>query len=251
MNNQIPSSESKTKNITLRSILAWIIGFIFLLTGAILVFDDFVTGVMFLISAVIVIPYTYNLIKQKSGISMSATLRTVIIVILFGIAVGVSSAGKKEQVVTNPIQEQKPAVENNVVVATTTPKVETSNVKTTSTPKPTPALSPKPSVSSTIEPVSSETISQKNAVRKAKSYLGYSAFSHDGLVEQLEYEQFSHADAVYGADHSGANWNEQAAKKAKSYMEYSSFSRGGLIDQLIHEKFTREQAEYGANAVDL
>lgn len=100
-------------------------------------------------------------------------------------------------------------------------------------------------------PISSETISQKNAVKKAKSYLGYSAFSHDGLVAQLEYEQFSHADAVYGADNSGANWNEQAAKKAKQYMEYSAFSRGSLIEQLKYEKFTQEQAEYGANAVGL
>jgi len=94
-------------------------------------------------------------------------------------------------------------------------------------------------------------VSQKNAVAKAKSYLGYSAFSYDGLVAQLEYEQFSHADAVYGTDNSGANWNEQAAKKAKSYMEYSAFSRGSLIGQLKFDKFTPAQSEYGANAVGL
>jgi len=100
-------------------------------------------------------------------------------------------------------------------------------------------------------PTPSETVSQKNAVRSAKSYLDFSAFSHDGLVAQLEYEQFSHADAVYGADNSGADWNEQAAKSAKQYMEYSSFSRGSLIDQLLYEKFTQAQAEYGVNAVGL
>ncbi len=116
-------------------------------------------------------------------------------------------------------------------------------LKATNTPVPTQA---KQSV-----PVSNETVSQKNAVKKAKSYLAYSAFSHDGLVAQLEYEQFSNADAVYGADKSGGNWNEQAAKKAKSYMEYSAFSRGSLIEQLKYEKFTQEQAEYGANAVGL
>ena len=102
-----------------------------------------------------------------------------------------------------------------------------------------------------IAPVSGETVSQKNAVKSAKSYLGYTAFSHDGLVAQLEYEKFSHADAVYGADNSGANWNEQAAKSAKQYMEYSAFSRGSLIDQLKYDKFTQEQAEYGATAVGL
>ncbi len=100
-------------------------------------------------------------------------------------------------------------------------------------------------------PVSSETVSQRNAVTKAKSYLSFSALSHDGLVAQLEFEKFSHEDAVYGADNSGGNWNEQAAKKAKSYMDMTAFSRGGLINQLKFEKFTQAQAEYGANAVGL
>lgn len=95
------------------------------------------------------------------------------------------------------------------------------------------------------------TVSQKNAVAKAKAYLSYTAFSHDGLVAQLEYEQFSAADATYGADNSGADWNVQAAKKAKDYMSYSSFSRGSLIDQLEYEKFTPDQAAYGASAVGL
>lgn len=95
------------------------------------------------------------------------------------------------------------------------------------------------------------TVSQKNAFSKAKSYLSYTAFSYQGLINQLEYEQFSTADATYGADHVGANWNEQAAKKAKSYMSYSSFSRGSLIGQLEYEKFTPEQAAFGASAVGL
>lgn len=127
--------------------------------------------------------------------------------------------------------------------------------KTTSTPATTPATpatTPAAPATTPAAPAApSETVSQKNAVKSAKSYLDFSAFSHDGLVEQLEYEQFSHADAVYGADNSGANWNEQAAKSAKSYMEYSAFSRGSLIEQLMYEKFTPEQAEYGANAVGL
>lgn len=99
--------------------------------------------------------------------------------------------------------------------------------------------------------VSTETIGQRNAVSKAKSYLRMSGFSRDGLVSQLEFEQFSSEDAAYGADNAGADWNEQAAKKAKSYMGMSSFSRGGLIDQLLFEKFTQEQAEHGATSVGL
>lgn len=41
-------------------------------------------------------------------------------------------------------------------------------------------------------------------------------FSYTGLIEQLEYEQYSHDDAVYAADNCGADWNEQAAKKHKA-----------------------------------
>ena len=93
------------------------------------------------------------------------------------------------------------------------------------------------------------TLGQKNALLKAKSYLAYSSFSYKGLIEQLEYEEFSHEEAVYGADNCGANWNEQAAKKAKSYMDYSSFSKNGLIGQLEYEGFTKEQAQYGASTV--
>jgi len=98
-----------------------------------------------------------------------------------------------------------------------------------------------------ILPVSNENVSQTNALKKAKSYLAYSAFSHDGLVAQLESEQFSHADAVYGSDHSGANWSEQAVRKAKSYLSYSAFSHDGLVDQLESEQFSHSEAVYGSD----
>ena len=89
------------------------------------------------------------------------------------------------------------------------------------------------------------TVSQVNAVKKAESYLSFSAFSRKSLIEQLEYEKFSHEDAEFAVDHITVDWNEQAAAKAKSYLSFSSFSRDGLIEQLEFEGFTREQAEYG------
>lgn len=94
---------------------------------------------------------------------------------------------------------------------------------------------------------SNETTGQKNALRSAKSYLNYSAFSYQGLVEQLEYEKYSHEDAVYAADNCGADWNEQALKSAITYLDYSAFSYSGLIEQLEYEGFTHEQAVYGAD----
>ena len=38
------------------------------------------------------------------------------------------------------------------------------------------------------------------AVESAESYLEYTAFSKSGLIEQLEYEGFTPAQAQYGAD---------------------------------------------------
>jgi hypothetical protein len=95
------------------------------------------------------------------------------------------------------------------------------------------------------------TVSQQNAVRKADSYLGFSAFSRTGLIEQLEFEKFSTEDATWAVDHVTVDWNAQAAKKAKSYLEFSSFSHSGLVDQLTFEGFTPAQAEYGTSTAGL
>ena len=104
-----------------------------------------------------------------------------------------------------------------------------------------------PTENDTPEESNDSTIStgERNALSKAKDYLLYTAFSYSGLIEQLEYEGFTHEEAVYGADHCGADWKEQAAKKAADYLEYSSFSRDGLIEQLEYVGFTHEEAEYG------
>jgi len=150
-------------------------------------------------------------------------------------------------VATTPqaIKQPSPVVVKHTTPATTVP------VTTTQPTPPAPAPVQTQTDNQSISPTSNETVSQKNAVEKAMEYLNYSGFSHDGLVAQLEYDQFSQADAVYGADNSGANWDEQAAKKAQEYMSYSAFSRDGLIQQLEYDKFTQEQAEYGANSVGL
>src|SRR3990167_11147909 len=160
-------------------------------------------------------------------------IATVVSFILFGITTDTS---QNNQVTQQPTTENTEAVADNENQNSAPADVDKSPTPAKTEDKPAPTQV-KQTDNQNISPVSSETISQKNAVKKAKSYLGYSAFSHDGLVAQFEYEQFSHADAVYGADNSGANWNEQAAKKAKSYMDMSAYSRGSLIEQLKYEKF--------------
>jgi len=127
-----------------------------------------------------------------------------------------------------------------VTTPTTTEKVTTTTTTTTTTTAEPPT---------TAVPYANETVSQRNARRKAADYLDYSAFSRSGLVEQLEYEGFSTEEATYGVDALNVDWSEQAAKKAADYMEYSSFSRQSLIEQLEYEGFTHEQAEHGADSV--
>ena len=112
--------------------------------------------------------------------------------------------------------------------------------------EPEPAPEPEPKAE---EPKT--TVSQDNALRTAKDYLSFTAFSHDGLVEQLEFEGFSNEDAVWAADNCGADWMEQAEKTAANYLDLMGFSRSELIDQLVFEGYTQEQAEHGADSVGL
>lgn len=95
------------------------------------------------------------------------------------------------------------------------------------------------------------TVSQENALGSAESYLNFSAFSRSGLIAQLEFEEYSTADATFAVDTVAVDWMEQAEKKAQSYLDYSSFSRSGLIDQLEFEGFTPDEAEHGVNSVGL
>ena len=92
---------------------------------------------------------------------------------------------------------------------------------------------------------------QENAIAKAESYLDFTGFSKQGLIKQLEFDQFSSADATFAVEHLEANgsvdWNEQAVKKAKSYLDYTSFSLSGLVNQLEFDGFTPSEAQYGAN----
>lgn len=93
------------------------------------------------------------------------------------------------------------------------------------------------------------SLERTNAVAKAKSYLNFTSFSREGLIQQLEYEGFSTEAATYAVDNIDVDWNEQCAKKAKSYLDFMAFSRDGLYQQLQYEGFTEEQIQYGLSSV--
>ena len=106
---------------------------------------------------------------------------------------------------------------------------------------------PKATSSKTEAQYSGLTLGQRNALDSAKSYIRHSAFSHDGLIDQLEYEGYTTADATFAADNCGADWNDEALQKAQSYLKHSAFSESGLINQLEYEKFTTAQATYAVD----
>lgn len=110
-----------------------------------------------------------------------------------------------------------------------------------------------PVVKEKEDPIQSgeETLSQKNAVKKAESYLSTSAFSKSGLIGQLEYSGFSSEDANYAVNKINVDWKEQAVKKAESYLSTSAFSRSRLIEQLEYSGFSNEEAVYAVDEIGL
>ena len=100
--------------------------------------------------------------------------------------------------------------------------------------------------------VQSLTGPQKNAVRAAQSYLSISAFSRDGLIEQLSSQAgngFNINDATKAVDSMNVDWNQEAVKSAKQYLQMMGFSCNGLVQQLSSRagaKFTQQQATFGA-----
>ena len=176
---------------------------------------------------------------------------------LIGLAVGAGSTDttSTDQVVEQAVEEapqetdSRKTSESEPTEAETSPDFESPTEEaSTAEPEPSPTEeTPEP----VVEETETETLAQSNAVSMAMNYLDFSAFSKQGLIEQLEYEGFSSADAEYAVNNIAVNWREQAARKAQEYLDYSAFSRSGLIDQLEFEGFTRNQATYGADAVGL
>jgi hypothetical protein len=98
---------------------------------------------------------------------------------------------------------------------------------------------------STVLSAPTSTPGQRNALKSAKAYIRSGAFSKSGLIEQLEYEDYSNADARWAVARVGASWNAEAVESAKAYLKSGSFSRQALIEQLEYEGFTSAQAKYG------
>lgn len=177
----------------------------------------------------------------------------LVALMIFGAVLG----GEAEEEPTDTTVASSPTAQSDAPpssVEASQPTNEPSvTLESTPTPEPTstPESTPTPEPTSTPEPTPTPALSlgQSNAIRSAESYLSFTSFSRQGLIDQLEFEGFSVEDATFAVDNIVVDWNEQAALKAESYLSISAFSRQGLIDQLVFEGFTPEQAEYGVSAV--
>ena len=217
-----------TKTIGVKIICAWIFSILFIVGGLGMLISSFISGFLTLIAGILILPPFSKMLEEKANLKITTWLKIIIIFVLLMVA-GIFIPSDD---VINDNQGGDLRLEDNSNTQTTT---QTTTLQTT-----TPAVE---------EETDTATMGEKNALSKAKSYLRYTAFSYKGLIEQLEFEEFTNKEAKYGADNCGADWNEQAKLKAQSYLDYSAFSRQGLIDQLLFEGFTQSQAEYGVNAV--
>lgn len=96
----------------------------------------------------------------------------------------------------------------------------------------------------------------KNALKSAENYLSFSAFSKQGLYDQLTSDagdKYPAEAAQYAIDNIKVDWKEQALKSAKHYQEIMPMSNEGLKEQLTSsagEKFTEEEAQYAIDNLD-
>ena len=96
---------------------------------------------------------------------------------------------------------------------------------------------------------------QRDAVAEAERFVEYSNMSYLGLIDMLEFLNFTHEEAVFAVDFVEANWFEECADEAKDLIEYSSktedhsYTRDELKSLLEFQGYTEEEVEYGLKAV--
>jgi hypothetical protein len=74
------------------------------------------------------------------------------------------------------------------------------------------------------------TKGDKEALVAAKEYLSSQAFSLKGLIAQLDSPdggQFTVAQATYGVQHTGANWDKEALADGQGVFELSTLFAEG------------------------
>lgn len=97
-------------------------------------------------------------------------------------------------------------------------------------------------------PTDAITDSQREALKAADELFEDDNYSYDFLVDALETMGYSHEDAVYAADHCGADWNEQAYENGLHYLDITNSDHDDMMEYLEdYAGFTYDQAKYAAD----
>lgn len=181
---------------------------------------------------------------------MKAKMACVFAVLLTGCTlVGCGGQAATPATTAAQVYETAPIETNKTAVSTVATQPETRAVETVPETRAVETVPETKAVETVPETKATKAASMeyRNALRSAENYLQFTAFSYEGLIEQLEYEDYPREAAVYAADNCGADWSTQALKSARNYLSFTAFSYNGLIKQLEYEKYTTEQATYAAD----
>ena len=156
-----------------------------------------------------------------------------------------------------PVEMNEAGGSATTVKPTTTAPPTTAAPPPTTAPPPPTTAAPPPTTAAPPPTEPARSVSEQQAVRAAQSYLDFSGFSRQGLIDQISSEygdQFSVQDATAAVDSLNVDYNAEAVQSASSYLEFSGFSCQGLIDQLSSEygdQYTIDQANFAASQVGL
>jgi len=213
MNNEEQNQSKAHTKITIGLVLSWGLGVLVAINGVALLFSQFLTGILMLLLAAVLLPPVNKAVADKLHFSISGGLKFVVVIILLGVIGATMSA--------NSIPNSDTSTVPNAG------QVNKSEAEDMSVPK-----------------------EYKSALNKAASYANTMHMSKLGVYDQLvsEYgEKFSAAAAQYAIDNVKADWNANALAKAKTYQDTMNMSPAGIRDQLTSangEKFTQSEADY-------
>jgi len=213
MNNEKQNQSKVHTKITISLVLSWGLGVLMAISGVTFLFSQFLTGVLILLLAAVLLPPVNKFVADKLHFSISGGLKFVIVIILLGI-IGVTISTDSNY-------------NSNTNTAPSAEQVGEVDVEDTNIPR-----------------------EYKSALNKASLYANTMHMSKRGVYNQLvsEYgEKFSAEAAQYAIDNVKADWNANALIKAKNYQNTMNMSPSAIHDQLTSEygeKFTEAEADY-------
>lgn len=87
-----------------------------------------------------------------------------------------------------------------------------------------------------------------SAIDAATKYFDSGNYSYSELIDKLEQDGYSAAEAENAVNNCGADWNALAAAEAKKLLQSHVYTKEELVDKLVFEGYTLAQAAYGAES---